>query len=141
MPVAGIEALGQQDLMGNDPSERLSDNFDGTEFMNLLLQQLKHQDPMDPMSNDQFISQMAELTSVEKLTAISQSIDNLARDQSTTQFLGLLGAYVEIDAAGQQEMVTGQVESVRFTEAGAQIIVDGKRIDSDDILGVSLADL
>ncbi len=139
MPMTGVEMM--QPGAGTDPSQRLTDQMAETDqFMNLLLEQLKHQDPMDPMNNDQFISQMAELTTVERLGAISKSIESLARENSTNQYLGLLGANVSIDSVDSEQPVTGIVDSVRFTEDGAQVVIDGKRINSSDILEISLAD-
>lgn len=46
-------------------------------FMQLLVTQLRHQDPTNPMDNSQFIAQLATFSQLEKLTEIATSIKNL----------------------------------------------------------------
>jgi flagellar basal-body rod modification protein FlgD len=43
-------------------------------FLKLLLTQLQHQDPTQPMKDTEFIAQLAQFSSLEKLTEIDQSI-------------------------------------------------------------------
>lgn len=43
-------------------------------FMKLLVEQLRNQDPLSPMSSQEFLAQMAQFTSVEKLTSINESL-------------------------------------------------------------------
>ena len=46
-------------------------------FMNLLVTQLQHQDPTNPMEDAEFIAQLATFTQVEKLTEIADGISAL----------------------------------------------------------------
>jgi len=46
-------------------------------FMQLLVTQLRHQDPTNPMDNSEFIVQLATFSQLEKLTEIATSIKNL----------------------------------------------------------------
>jgi flagellar basal-body rod modification protein FlgD len=48
------------------------------EFLKLLVAQLKNQDPMNPVSNDQFITQLATFSSLEQLVSINQAVSKLA---------------------------------------------------------------
>lgn len=47
-------------------------------FMNLLVQQMKHQDPMDPQSNDQFIAQLASFSSLEQMQNMNDNLLTMA---------------------------------------------------------------
>ncbi len=47
------------------------------DFLKLLVAQLKNQDPLNPLSNDQFINQSAAFSSLEQLQNISKGIDSL----------------------------------------------------------------
>lgn len=46
-------------------------------FLQLLVTQLQHQDPTNPVDDSEFLSQLAQFSSLEKLTDISQSLDNI----------------------------------------------------------------
>jgi len=47
-------------------------------FMRLLTTQLANQDPLKPQDNGEFIAQLAQFSSLEKLTSIETSIKELA---------------------------------------------------------------
>ncbi len=46
-------------------------------FLKLLVTQLQHQDPTKPQADAEFIAQLAQFSSLEKLTQIAHSIDTL----------------------------------------------------------------
>ena len=45
------------------------------EFLELLVTQLRHQDPLNPMDATQFASQLAEFSSLEQMLNVAQSVD------------------------------------------------------------------
>lgn len=53
-------------------------NLGKTEFLELLVTQLKNQDPMNPVNNEQFISQLATFSSLEQLISINEAVSKLA---------------------------------------------------------------
>jgi flagellar basal-body rod modification protein FlgD len=48
------------------------------EFLKLLVTQMQNQDPMDPMDNSQFLTQLASFSSMEQLISINQGVSKLA---------------------------------------------------------------
>ncbi|MBA4389367.1 MAG: hypothetical protein C0399_00290 [Syntrophus sp. (in: bacteria)] len=69
-------------------------------FLKILMSQLKYQDPMDPMKADQFMSQLAQLTQVEELQNISQTLAEMkaaADSGNITQWLNVIGKKVNVD--------------------------------------------
>jgi flagellar basal-body rod modification protein FlgD len=55
-------------------------------FMQLLITQLEHQDPTQPMDDSAFLAQLAQFSSLEKLTSISDSLTSI------NQLLSSVGA-------------------------------------------------
>jgi flagellar basal-body rod modification protein FlgD len=53
-------------------------NIGKTEFLNLLVAQLQHQDPLDPLKNEEFVAQLATFSSLEQLIAINQAVTKLS---------------------------------------------------------------
>lgn len=66
-------------------------------FMKLLVAELRHQDPMDPVQNRDMVAQLAQLTSVQKLTGIEDKLSGLQQgtlDGASLQSAVLIGKTV-----------------------------------------------
>lgn len=50
------------------------DSIGTTDFMNLLVAQLKNQDPLNPMDNQQFAVQLAQFSQLEQLVSINEKV-------------------------------------------------------------------
>ena len=59
-------------LTGNSPLS--NDNLGQDAFLKLLVTQLQNQDPLNPMADTEFIAQLAQFASLEKLTAMADSL-------------------------------------------------------------------
>ena len=67
------------------------------DFLKLLVSQLQHQDPMNPVDDKDFMGQMAQFTSVEQLTNMATSIDRMSIASQSTQSIALIGKTVELE--------------------------------------------
>jgi len=70
-------------------------------FLNILMTQLKYQDPMNPTDTNQFLSQLASITEVESLENISTTLDSINLTVSAgniNQWVGLIGKTVTVDS-------------------------------------------
>ena len=61
-------------------------NTQKTQFLRLLVAQLKGQNPLDPMDGTQFVTQLAQFSSVEELINIRTLLEGLSKppESSTT---------------------------------------------------------
>jgi flagellar basal-body rod modification protein FlgD len=59
--------------------------FGKDEFMNILIQQLKNQDPLNPMDSTQFTSQLTQFSTLEQLTNMNSTLDNVLAFQHSMQ--------------------------------------------------------
>jgi flagellar basal-body rod modification protein FlgD len=78
-----------------------TNTIDKNAFLNLLVSQMKYQDPLDPMKADQFMSQLAQITSVEQLQNISASLDSMkkiAENGNATQWISTIGKKINVDS-------------------------------------------
>ena len=74
------------------------DQMGQVEFMQLLIAQLKNQDPEAPVDSKEFAVQLAQFTQVEKLNSIDEKLGKQA-DNSLTSIAGYLGQQVTLNAS------------------------------------------
>jgi len=75
------------------------------DFLKLLITELTHQDPIEPLEDRDFIAQMAQFSSLEQITQLSHAIENffsdyekLLRANQLSQATSLIGHYVKADS-------------------------------------------
>ena len=107
------------------------------EFLKILITQLSHQDPTQPMQDKEFIAQMAQFSSLEQMTNVSSEIPKVAALLAKGQAVSLLGRMVEIVAGSQ--VVEGTVDEVSGGEF-PQILVNGLFYDVSQVQTVRRAE-
>ena len=108
--MAGTESiLGQYEKnveSAKSPTNRVTTDKDT--FLKLLVAQLQHQDPLNPVEDKEFISQLAQFTTVEELQNIRTGMDSLNSSylrQQAVSASSLIGNYVE--APGDKVTIAG----------------------------------
>ncbi len=80
-----------------DKASGIESVLDRDAFLQLLVTQLRYQNPINPLSNEEFISQTAQFSSLEQLQNLSESVDaltELQRSSSGMALLNLVGKHV-----------------------------------------------
>jgi flagellar basal-body rod modification protein FlgD len=114
---------------------KVSDNtLDKDDFLKILITQLSYQDPTAPMEDKEFISQMAQFSSLEQMTNMSNGFNELSGMLGQGNALGLLGKWVQIVEG--ENVITGKVEGVSGKEY-PQILINGKYYDYTNVEKVS----
>jgi len=107
--------------------------LDKDDFLKILITQLSHQDPTQPMQDKEFVAQMAQFSSLEQMTNMSGALSKVADLLARSQALGLLGSIVEIgDTSGT---VSGLVDEVTGGDF-PQILVNGAYYDFSQVLKI-----
>lgn len=101
-------------------------------FLQLLVTQMKYQDPLNPSSDTEYISQLATFSQLEEL-------QNLNSSYSNTQACTLVGKTVAIsttDSTGTTVYKTGVVDYVTMSNGKYSVVVGGNRYSLDQVLEV-----
>jgi flagellar basal-body rod modification protein FlgD len=139
-PASTSDALSQyrldQEQTGN--SNELGKN----EFMELMIAQLKNQNPLEPQNNGEFISQLAQFSSLEEMQSLSGSVDDVVSQFRSTQALqasAMVGRTVlapsDMGVLGAAGEISGNVE-VPATTSGLRVSIEnevGERIRQIDL--------
>jgi flagellar basal-body rod modification protein FlgD len=108
------------------------------DFLQLLTSQITNQDPLEPMKDTEFISQMANIASLEQMEQFSKGFSKFADSQVDLLAQSYLGNQVEIFSEGNT--FSGIVEAVNRNDDGSSsVVVDGKSYDPSLIKRVELS--
>lgn len=109
-----------------------SSGLDKDAFLQLLVAQMKYQDPLEPTSNTEYISQYATFSQVEQ-------IQNMAATMELSRASSMVGKLVEVqttNSAGETKSVQGVVEYVTYENNKAYVSINGELFSSDDVVAV-----
>jgi len=85
-----------------------------TQFLTLLVAQMKNQDPMNPVDNQDFVSQLSQFSSLEQLITISEGVENFNGKMKYlndgVDYIATLLTYVAIPGAEGEEGAEGTTE-------------------------------
>ncbi len=126
-----LDAISNLYAPPSSPEASGNDSLDKGAFMQLLVAQMKNQDPTEPTSNEEFIAQLAQFSSLEEMQGVNENLVALAALQQgnalmsqLTNASALIGNNVTyIDEQGGS--VSGEVEAVRLEGGQAVLQVDG----------------
>ena len=127
-----METAAQTSAKSKTEAGKAPQGYDKDAFLQLLVAQMKYQDPMEPTSNTEYIAQYATFSQVEQLQNMAGSM-NLSRASS------MVGQTVEIsteDAKGNAKIVDGKVDFVKYENGKAFVSVNGDLYSVDDVTAV-----
>jgi len=131
-PVMVSQAFAASSSAAADGGEALDQNA----FLHLLITQLQHQDPLNPMEDREFIAQLAQLSSLEQMQQMNSALAVQQMMLVTSQALTLVGHEVSYQTEGSEEPIRGTVESVRFSGGTPTLLVGGTEVDLGDVIEV-----
>jgi flagellar basal-body rod modification protein FlgD len=120
--VGGSPKIAGEAQKAKESAEQSGLNKD--EFLQLLVGQLKNQNPLSPVGSQEFMSQMAAFSTLEQVTNLAVSNEELNGMIATNQSLTLVGHQVTYTKEDGTE-AEGTVESVDFGEAGSTLTIGG----------------
>ncbi len=134
-----VDIINGQPVTGTTPtntskSEIGTDRLGKDAFLQLLVAQLQYQDPLNPSTNQEFLGELAQFTSLEELQNLTSTINS-------NNALTLVGKNVIIESglsSGSQNTVevAGYVEYVQMVDGKAMLSIDGQLYSADDLVTV-----
>ncbi len=109
-----------------------SSGMDKDAFLQLLVAQMKYQDPLEPTANTEYISQYATFSQVEQM-------QNMASSMELSRASSMVGKLVEVtttDSGGESKTLQGTVEYVTYENNKAYVSIDGTKYSAEDVTAV-----
>lgn len=107
------------------------------DFLKILVAQLGNQDPLKPMDNQEFVTQLAQFTSLQQTQEMNDKLGQLLTAQASMQSVGLLGKSVDINT--DTGTSSGAVSALNFSSGEPRLTI--KLPDGSLLTDLSLSNL
>ncbi len=107
------------------------------DFLKILVAQLGNQDPLKPMDNQEFVTQLAQFTSLQQTQEMNDKLGTLISAQTTASSVGLLGKLITASTANGT--VSGTVTALSYT--GQEPSFSIKTADGSTLTGINFGQI
>ena len=117
------------------------------DFLKIMVEQMRNQNPLEPQDNSQFFNQIAQFQQLDAMTQISEAISTLVEISGLANSSALIGRHVtaEVPQSADPETgfprpdktVSGIVERVTFDENGSVLHVNGLAIPASTVVEIT----
>lgn len=130
-PNTPLRDLGLRESLA-DPS---ANDLDKDAFLQLLVAQLRYQDPLNPNDPAEFMATTAQFTVVEKLEELTQQGANTAIISGLSMASSLVGRTVTFVGA-DDAVTTGVVSSAQVSNGDVRLVTDNGVVDLSTVIGI-----
>jgi flagellar basal-body rod modification protein FlgD len=106
-------------------------------LLKIILTQLTYQDPLKPMDNFQFVSQLAQFSQIQLGQTTNDRLESMVMAQANMQAANLLGRTVDIPAGAAT--ISGKVMSIAFENGDPRITIE--TVDKQTISNISISSI
>ena len=120
-----MEAIDATSLLSPSTGAPTTNSFSelgSTEFLSLLIAQLKNQDPLEPVGNAELLQQISSVREIELSTTLTETIRSLTGGQRFASASSLIGQYVAGAPSADGMVAQGLVVGIRFADGGQPIL-------------------
>jgi len=107
-----------------------------SDYMNLLVTQLRNQDPLEPLDNNQMASQLAMFSQLEQLENISTTFQKVLVSQQMNEASGMIGKEVTYQPKDSDTERRARVEGVQVVDGEVRLAVSGGNVGLEEIRSV-----
>jgi len=104
-----------------------------TDYLNLLITQLRYQNPLEPMDNNEMSMQLAQLSQLEQLENMSSTFQGVLLAEQTSQASGLMGKEVTFYLSDEESKSSGVVDGVEIYDGEVRLKVGDHTIGIGDV--------
>ena len=148
-----ITAMRNETALAQTTQERTTGlKNDSNMFLTLMLKQLECQDPTEPTDNTQWLSQLAQYSSLEQMSQMNSGLEDCAKyinamyddmmiNSEINQTLSMIGKDVTLSIPNEKDpahptVVTGNVTEASFESGSGQIKVNGNYYSIENVISI-----
>jgi flagellar basal-body rod modification protein FlgD len=112
--------------------------LDFQSMLQIILTQLTYQDPLKPLDNFEFVSQLGQFAQLQQSQSLNDTINSLLASQSASQATTLLGRTVDLTQQ-DNSTISGVVTAVSFASGSPEVTIT--TADKSTIANLSIANI
>jgi flagellar basal-body rod modification protein FlgD len=120
------------DVFTSAASKTLSEQ----DFLNLLVTQMTSQDPLNPMTNQDMLSQMVQFSTLQGNTAMQSTLAGMQSGQALSEANSMIGKQVNLQTDSNGGTTQGVVSGVDLSSGTPQIVVNGQSYNLNQVLAI-----
>ena len=114
-------------------------NLNTSDFVKMMITQLQNQDPLQPESNDQLMSQMSQIGQLQSTSMLQDTLKSVSLQAQIGSASGLIGKVVQ-GTDQNNNTIHGLVTSVKVASDGASLELDnGQSLALSKVTAISPA--
>jgi len=137
-PIVKASAQNSTDTSSGSTATGATQSLSQSDFLKLLVAQMTSQDPINPTSSQDLLTQTVQLSTLQSNTSLQSTLTQLKGSESLSQAGSLLGRQVSVQV-DSNTVKTGLVSGVNVSSGTPQIIVDSTAYDLSQVLSISAA--
>jgi len=125
--IGAIGQQGQQNPFGGDAMNDISVD----DFLEMLIAEMQHQDPLNPMDNSQILQQISQIREIKSNDELSETLQSLFLGQNVASASGMIGKWVMKVGDNDDVQLVGRVERVMIENGVPTLNVEGFDLDME----------
>lgn len=109
------------------------------EYLQLLTTQLRYQDPLSPVEQQDFLSQLSQFSMLSGIETLNTNFTNMLALQQLTNGASLVGKQVQYLADDEGNTATGKVTGVLVEKGVLYLNIDNKAVALENVLQIKEA--
>jgi len=101
-------------------------------FIKLLVVELQHQDPLDPMNNQEILEQMSQIREIESNQRLTDTLESVMLGQTVSTAAALLGRTVSA-LSDDAEWIKGEVEKISIEDGIPKLHIGSDTVDLKNV--------
>ena len=116
-------------------SSQITSQVGQDQFLKLMVAQLKSQDPLEPLKNQEFLGQLAQFSTLSGIEKLNTNFSDMLSLQQITQGSNLIGRQVVYkDADGKTAQ--GTVQGFAVNQGRVELQIGSNAVGLDSVIGM-----
>jgi len=129
-----IEQIIDSTKTSKDATRKTGGDLGKSDFLNLLVTQLRYQDPLEPVDDKEFIAQMAQFSALEQMQNMNGVLTN---SQAFNLIVKYVTASITDPTTLEVKTVQGLVSTVKMSNGKTYLVINNQDVEADKVIQVN----